>query len=88
MFASWGASCGPKITPISMKFQVSDSRNPLASVARIVEHGNIVQFGPKEADNYIYNPKTDEKVLMRRKGRKYVLDVDLINKTQAFIGRA
>ena len=35
---------GPS-TPVSMKFQVSDARNPLASVARITELGNIVQFG-------------------------------------------
>ena len=75
-------------SPISMKFQVSDSRNPLASVARIVENGNIVQFGPKDEDNYIYNPKTEEKVAMRRKGRKYVLDVDLIKKAPSFIGQA
>ena len=43
---------------MNMKFQVSDARNPLASVARITEHGNIVQFGPKEEDNYIFNPGT------------------------------
>ena len=39
-------------TSVNMKFEVSDARNPLASVARITEHGNIVQFGPKEEDNY------------------------------------
>ena len=43
-----------------MTFQVSDCRNPLASVARITEQGNVVQFGPRDEDNYIYNPSTNE----------------------------
>ena len=68
--------CGEKVccefdgpsTPVSMKFQVSDARNPLASVARITEHGNIVQFGPKDEDNCIFNPRTEEKAMTRRVG--------------------
>ena len=71
-----------------MIFQVSDSRNPLASVARIVEKGNIVQFGPDERDNYIYNPATDEKIMMRKKGRKFVLDACLVRKRAGFGGLA
>ena len=47
-------------TAVNMTFQVSDARNPLASVARITEHGNIVQFGPKEEHNFILNPSTEE----------------------------
>ena len=54
--------------PVSMKFQVSDARNPLASVAWITEHGIIVHFGPKDEDNCIFNPRTEEKAMMRRKG--------------------
>ena len=75
-------------TPVNMKFQVSDARNPLASVARITEHGNIVQFGPKEEDNYIFNPSTEEKAMMRRKGRKFVLDASFIKKGSTFRGQA
>ena len=75
-------------TPVNMKFQVSDARNPLASVARITEHGNIVQFGPKEEDNYIFNPGTEEKAMMRRKGRKFVLDASFIRKGSTFRGQA
>ena len=67
--------------PISMLFQVSDARNPLASVARITERGNLVQFGPRDADNYIFNPDTGDKVMLRKKGNKFVLDLD-------FSGRA
>ena len=75
-------------TPVSMKFQVSDARNPLASVARITEHGNIVQFGPKDEDNYIFNPRTEEKAMMRRKGRKFVLDASFVTRGPAFRGQA
>ena len=75
-------------SPVSMLFQVSDARNPLASVARITEQGNVVQFGPKDADNYIYNPKTDEKIQLRRKGRKFVVDVSFLASGAPFSRRA
>ena len=74
--------------PISMLFQVSDARNPLASVARVTENGNIVQFGPKAEDNYIFNPVTEEKVMMRKKGRKFVLDVNFLGADSPFSGQA
>ena len=47
-------------SPVNMLFQVTDARNPLASVARITENGSVVQFGPKQEDNYIYNPATGD----------------------------
>ena len=62
--------------PISMLFQVSDAKNALASVARITERGNLVQFGPDPADNYIFNPSSGDKVMLRRKGNKFILDMD------------
>ena len=74
--------------PVSMLFQVSDARNPLASVARITEQGNLVQFGPKDEDNYIYNPTTNEKIRLRRKGRKFVVDVSFLASRPPFSGRA
>ena len=75
-------------TPVNMTFQVSDARNPLASVARITENGNIVQFGPKDSDNYVFNPTTEEKIMMRRKGRKFVLDVDFLGVKSSFTRQA
>ena len=75
-------------SPVSMLFQVSDARNPLASVARITEQGNIVQFGPKDEDNYIFNPATNEKIGLRRKGRKFVVDVEFLASRPPFSGRA
>ena len=52
------------------------------------EHQNIVQFGPKEENTYIFNPSTEEKAMMRRKGRKFVLDVSFIRKGSIFRGQA
>ena len=64
--------------PIAMLFQVSDAKNALASVARITEKGNIVQFGPTADDNYIYNPASGDKISLRRKGDKFVVDMDFV----------
>ena len=61
-----------------MRFQVCDVQRPLAAVWRIVEQGNLVQFGPKPEDNYIWDPEAGEKIAMRRKGRSFVLDVDMV----------
>ena len=66
---------------MSLGFQVSDVQKPLAAVWRIAEKGNVVQFGPNDSDNYILNPKSGDKVMLRRKGNKFILDMD-------FVGRA
>ena len=66
-----------------MHFQVSDVKRPLAAVCRIVEQGNVVQFGPKVEDNFIMDAETGKKIAMRKKGRSYVLDVDTVKKTVA-----
>ena len=65
---------------MGMGVQASDVRKPLAAVHRIVEKGNIAQFGPKAEDNFILNTKTKKKVFLRKKGRSYVLDVDFAQK--------
>ena len=59
----------------------------MASVARITEHGSIVKFGPKEEDNYIYNPATEEKIMMRKKGLRFVLDANFVMKEAGFGGQ-
>ena len=64
---------------MSMKFQVCDVQRPLAAVWRMVEQGNVVQFGPKVSDNYIYNADRDEKIMLRRKGRSFVLDAEMVH---------
>ena len=74
-----------------MKFQVCDVQRPLAAVWRMVEKGNVVRFGPKVEDNYILNPDTQEKVMMRRKGRSFVLDAEMVkfsSQLNSFVGQA
>ena len=61
---------------MGMGFQASDVRKPLAAVFRIVEMGNRVQFGPEAEDNFIENVKTKKKIMLRKKGRSYVMDVE------------
>ena len=54
---------------MNMKFQVAEVSKPLVSVRRIAEKGNLVQFGPKEEDNYIMNKETKDKVPLKPNGR-------------------
>jgi len=56
-------------------FQVTDVRKPLLAVKRITEKGNVVQFGPAENDNFIKNKLSGDKVLLRKKGGSYIMDV-------------
>ena len=61
---------------MSLGFQVCDVKKPLAAVWRICEKGNIVQFGPEAEDCFIKNKRSGDKVLMRREGGSYVLDIE------------
>jgi hypothetical protein len=63
---------------MSLGFQVSDVRKPLAAVWRIAERGNKVQFGPEEGDNYIMNVASGKKVMMTRKGGSYVIPAEYV----------
>ena len=76
-------TAGSQDDVMGMKFQVCDVQRPLAAVWRMVEKGNIVQFGPKAEDNYIYNPERNDKIALRRKGRSFVLDAEMVK-----LGRA
>jgi hypothetical protein len=60
----------------SMKFQVSDVTKPLASVARITEQGNIVQMGPRPADNFIMNVESRRKIPLEKRGGCYVMPAE------------
>ena len=71
---------GNKERLMGLEFQVSDVRKPLAAVWRIAEKGNIVQFGPTDADCFIQNIRSQEKVGLRRKGGSYAMAVDFAEK--------
>jgi hypothetical protein len=62
---------------MGLRFQVTDVRKPLISVARVVEMGNTVQFGPRAEDNFVYNQKTGNKVMMEKKGNSFVIRGEL-----------
>jgi hypothetical protein len=64
----------------SIKFQVTDVQKPLVSVARIVELGHIVKFGPKAEDNVIVNTRTGDVMQMRQLRGGYVMDVEFLLK--------
>jgi len=40
-------------------------KKPLAAVHRICEKGNIVQFGPNEADNFIFDVTSKQKTWLK-----------------------
>jgi hypothetical protein len=75
---------GQKRIPFKMKggdgvqsivFQVTDVTKPLAAVSRIVEKGNVVQFGPRPEDNFIRS-ESGKKIQIRRERGTYVIDVE------------
>ena len=61
---------------MGLSFQVTHVRKPLLA-ERITEKGNVVQFGPAESDNYIKNKLSRNKILLRKKGGSYIMDVRL-----------
>ena len=62
---------------IGLPFQACNVKRPLAAVRRICEKGNIVQFGPKEADNFIMNVSTKDKVMLKQERGQYGMEATL-----------
>ena len=69
---------------VSLGFQVSDVQKPLAAVWRIAEMGNVVHFGPEDADNYIMNKATGKRIQMVRKAGSYVTEADYVSAETGF----
>jgi hypothetical protein len=69
---------------MSLNFQVSDVQKPLVAVRRIAEKGNLVQFGPRDEDNYIMNKATGNKIIMVRKGGSYVIPAEMMIEVEGF----
>ena len=59
----------------AMQFHMTDAKKILASVAKITEAGNDVQFGKNPEDNYIKCRRTGRKVFMEKEGNIYVINV-------------
>ena len=60
----------------AMRFQVTDVKKPLASVARIIDEGSRVVFGPGAGGCFIENLRTGEKIPMTRERGSFVLEGD------------
>ena len=58
-----------------MKFLMTDVQKPLAAVSAIVEAGNEVVFRSGVNDSFIRNPKTGEKVPLKRERGTYTMEV-------------
>lgn len=69
-----------------MKFLMTDVKKPLAAVSAIVEAGNEVVFRPGVWDSFILNPRTGEKVPLKRERGTYTLEVEVDESD--FSGRA
>ena len=54
-------------------WQVADMRRPLLSASHIIQAGNDLFIGKNEA--YIMNRKRKEKLVLRKEGNVYVLDL-------------
>ena len=58
-----------------VKFLMTDVQKPLAAVSAIVEAGNEVVFRSGTNDSFIRNPKTGEKVQLKRERGTYTMEV-------------
>ncbi len=53
---------------VGLKFQVTDVRKLLFAVRRLVEEGNMVQFGSKPDQNFITNVQTGKRIATEWRG--------------------
>ena len=53
----------------------------LAAVVNNCRTGNLVQFGSEEEECYIKNKESGTKVMLRKKGGSYVMDVEFVRET-------
>ena len=62
---------------LGVGFEVTDVKKPLLSVKCMCEKGHTVHFGPKDADNFIQNIVSGERLQMQRRGNSYVIRGEL-----------
>ena len=58
---------------------VADVHKILLSVAKIVDEQNIVQFGPRQQDNFMYNIKNKIKTPIKRENNTFVIELDVLD---------
>ena len=72
---------------VGLKFQVTDIRKPLLEARRLVEKGNIVQFGAELENNFIMNVESGKKIMMKRKGDSFVIEANFVKKLEPGFAR-
>ena len=68
----------------SLRFNVADVARPLASAVKFVEAGNRIVMDP-EAESYIENIGTGERMKIRAERGTYVFDADFVDGTNGTI---
>ena len=64
------------ISPVGLKFQVTDVKKPLLAVRRLVERGNVVMLSNGEGGSYVYNKEANLKIPVVKKGGSFVIEAD------------
>ena len=53
------------------KFEVTNIRKPLMAVARVVDAGNLMQFGPRPEDDFIMHVGSNDKVYFASERKQF-----------------
>eukprot|EP00973_Karenia_brevis_P083878 11639326-Karenia_brevis.AAC.1 len=62
-----------------LDLQVADVSKPLLVRKRILEKGKMVVLGPGDEDNFIFNRKPGDKVMLKPNGRgSYLMKVEFV----------
>ena len=56
------------------------SGSPILAVRRLVEKGNVVQFGPEPEQSFIMNVQSGKKIMMEKKGGTFVIKACFVKK--------
>ena len=67
------------ISPVGLKFQVTDVRKPLLAVRRLVERGNTVVLGEGAEESYV-KTAAGQKIPIIKKGGSFVIEADFVRK--------
>ena len=73
---------------LGMTFQVTEVKKPLAAVWRLVEKGNLVQFGPSDAQCFIQNLQSGRRIPLHKRGGSYILKMEYVRWVPVFPGHA
>ena len=71
---------GKEAKVMSLGLQVASVKKPLIAVKRIVENGNVVQFGKQDEDPLILNTEIGDKMMFEPNGKgSFVMQVKFRN---------